>query len=144
MIGPDNEADVIVEGIHTTALVNTGVKVSNIAKEFVDSWDVKVCKMKRMIHLEGMAGFTVPYSGYIKVEIGISTMGNYRENALMLVFPDSCYTERVPLQVDTGILNRVMENIMQKELTQASNVWKQTYLSTILAKLLVHENLNLT
>ena len=43
-----------------------------------------------------MGGFTILYLGY-KVKFGIPTMGNYKENGLMLVIPDSHYTERLPL-----------------------------------------------
>ena len=60
----------------------------------------------------------------------------------MLVIPDTHYTKLIPLQVYNGIINRVMENIMEKERTQAADVWKQTYLSTILAKKVVQKNLS--
>ena len=59
----------------------------------------------------------------------------------MWVIPDRRYTERVPLQVGTGIINRVMENITEKELAHASDVWKQTDRSTILAKQVDHGKL---
>ena len=89
LIGPANEAAVIVEGVQTMALVNTGAQVSTIAKRICRQLGLKVYKMKRMICLKGMEQFTAPYLGYVEVEIKIPAMWDYKENALMLFIPDS-------------------------------------------------------
>ena len=55
----------------------------------------------------------------------------------MLVVPDSKYTSRVLVQVGIGVIEKLIQITTDEELNQASDVWKKTHLSMVLAKQLV-------
>ena len=57
-MGPANEAPVIIEGFQTTALVDTRVQVSAIARDFCKHLGLPISKLKRMIQFEGTGGIT--------------------------------------------------------------------------------------
>ena len=87
-----------------------------------------------MICLEGMGGFTVLYSGYIKVSLQILQFLAYQEDVLMLVILDSKYTYRVPLQLGTRVIGNIVQHIGPNNLAQT---WRNAFLSTRMVQTLV-------
>ena len=58
LTGPANEAEVIVEGLHITALIDIEVQVSTISKGLCKHLGLRVKHVNKMLQLEGVGGFT--------------------------------------------------------------------------------------
>ena len=114
------------------ALIDAGVQVSTITQEFCKQHGYDIHCIKQMLHLEGMGGFSIPYLGYIKATVRIPPIGNYDECVSVLVLKfSSPFSSSVPVQLGTTVLDGAMAKITLEELAYPSNMWKQTYMSTV-------------
>ena len=57
-----------------------------------------------MIRVEGTGENPVPYYGYVEVNVKTPQITKYKADVLMLVFTDTLYGERVPVQIGTTLL----------------------------------------
>ena len=109
-----------------------GAQVSTINKDFCDQHGYDVYPVKEMLYLEGMGGFSIPYLGNIEAISRIPLIEDYEECVPMLVLKSfSPFGLRVPVQLDTTVLDWEMAKIMEEELTHASSMWLHTYMSTV-------------
>ena len=67
LIGPPNEAPVVVEGIPITSLVDSGANMSAITRSFAKELKLKVHKLNKLLDIEGTGGAEVPYHGYVEL-----------------------------------------------------------------------------
>ena len=114
--------------IQVTALIDTGAQVSTITWEFCEQHGYDIHPVKQMLHLQGMGGFSIPYLSYIEATVRILPIKNYDECILKSSSP---FSLRVPVQLGTTVLDRVMANMTKEELTHASNTRQQTCMSTV-------------
>ena len=52
----------------------------------------------------------------------------------MLVGPNMKYSEKVLIQVGSQIIDRILKQIITKDLENISETWKQSHMSTVLSK----------
>ena len=75
LFGDTNEAETSINNISAIALLDTGSCVSVVSKQFynIHVSSVTVQPLTNIIHIECADGNSLPYKGYIDVEIQIKT-----------------------------------------------------------------------
>ena len=71
LIGPPNEAPVVVEGLPITGLIDSGANMSAITRSFAKELQLKVHKLNKLLDIEGRGGAEVPYHGYVELRLKI-------------------------------------------------------------------------
>ena len=132
LIGRVNEADIFIDDIWVTALIDMEAQGSIITRDFCEQHRYDIYPMKQMLHLEGTGGFSIPSLWYIEATVRIPPIKDYEEYVPMLVLKSfSSFSSRVPVLLGTNVLDWNMAKIMVEELACASNTWWQTYMSTV-------------
>ena len=71
--------------------------------------------------------------GYVEVNLKILEIKGFTEDLLMLVIEDSTYPQYVSLQLGMLHIDRALDLISDKEITQLSTKWKCSKLASLLA-----------
>lgn len=135
MIGHCNEADIRINNIKTTALLDTGSTVSTMSRSFYNKHfgDVELYPVMDILNIECAGGQTLPYDGYIDVNIqAIGIPSSETQRCLMLVVPDSKYNNSVPIILGTNILWRYVNQCKEQygdRFLQQANLFTPWYLS---------------
>ena len=111
LIGSSNESRVIIEGIETSALIDTGSCVSTVSETFFRTslQDIELHQVKEVINIECADGQQLPYIGVIEAElevIGVPT--KKKQSCLLLVIPDSDFSKNTPLLIGTNVITELM------------------------------------
>ena len=69
----------------------------------------------------------------MEINIKIPKVPCYQEDVLLLVIPNSIYGHRVPVQIGTKVIGKVMSVISPEELEQADKAWQIAYFSMVTA-----------
>ena len=101
LIGPANEATVIVEGQRFLALIDSGAQLSMMSDSLVQALQLPVHKLNTLIEAEACGGGVIPYVGYVEARLAIPGIAKMDKDSLFMVTNDSPYTKRVPLQIGT-------------------------------------------
>ena len=111
MVGKENEGVVNVNGIETTALIDTGSSISTISEVFLNTLDPKpeIGSMKDFnLEVKGAGGQTLPYHGYAWVTVQVPFLADQTVFLPLLVVPMTEYNKRVPIIAGTNIISRIM------------------------------------
>lgn len=116
-MGQPNETTLLVEGVETRALLDTGSTVSTLSHSFYETnfKDQPIQSLKDVLHVECADGEALPYYGYIEANITPSVTGCHNNDyrCLFLVVPDSRYNSSVPILLGTNVLNIIMEELLE-------------------------------
>ena len=66
LIGPANEATIIVEGQRFLALIDSGTQLSMMLQSLVQALKLPVHKLNTLIEAEASGGGIIPYVGYVE------------------------------------------------------------------------------
>ena len=117
MIGEPNECDILFENKNCKALIDTGSMVTTVSSAFVETYLPKhqLHKLDEL-QLEGPSGETLPYSGYVEVDISFVSNGAFKQvgSFPVLVVPETTYNKNVPVLIGTNVLN-VFQDELQEE-----------------------------
>lgn len=103
-----------INGVSCLALLDTGATVSTISQTFyVQNLQGKteLHALEEQIDIECADGQMMPYLGFVIVDLstyGLSTLEVLRQ-CMFLVVPDSQYNAKVPVLIETNILNHLLE-----------------------------------
>ena len=133
LVGNVNEANVQIEGILTSALLDTGSSVSTISQTFFEQnlAHLELHDIGNLLKVECADGQSLPYSGYVKVDINVplSLSGkNFVSPCLLLVVPEMHYSANTPVLLGTNFLMKGTKdcsqqfgtNFLQKSVQQSS------------------------
>ena len=67
LIGPSNEAPVIIDGQEVAALIDSGDQVSSISAHLCKDLTLQIQPLGWLLELEGMGGAAIPYLGYVEI-----------------------------------------------------------------------------
>ena len=84
----------------------------------------------------GYLGISIPYLGYVEVNLQIPGIRGYNQGILLLVTLTINYAKKVPAILVSKIINRAMGMIMEGELAKAPITWRQAHLSVVMSWLL--------
>ena len=134
LVGGSNETDVLLNGINCRALLDTGSSVSTLCESFYRKLSgVPLEPLQEILNIEGAAGQKLPYLGYVSMVLEIPEMNPVKHQCLLLVTPDTNFSENVPVLLGTNILCTVMEECQQKygvRYLQSANItvpWQLTF-----------------
>ena len=81
-------------------------------------------KLEVLLDIEGSAGTEVPYLGYTELRLDIPEIAKFDHDVLMMVYPDSKYSHRVPIVIGTLHIDEVLDLATYDELASLSRGWK--------------------
>ena len=125
LIGPTNETELKVEGVKVKALIDSGVQISAISKSMAQTLGLPIRKLETLLDIEGSAGTEVPYLGYTELRLDIPEIAKFDHDVLMMVYPDSKYSHRVPIVIGTLHIDEVLDLATYDELASLSRGWKR-------------------
>ena len=125
MIGPANETEVQVEGQSMKALIEPGAQISAIFESMVKILGLPFRQLHTLLHLEGAAGVDVPFLGYTKLRRNILEVKRFDHDCLLMIYPDSKYSQRVPIIIGTLNIDEVLDLAAEEELSSLSEGWKR-------------------
>ena len=94
LIGPANEGKVEIEGVKTTALIDTGACMSAMTKSFAKALELELKPLNTILDIEGTGG-------YVECRLNLPQIEKFDQDVLMLVIDDCPYGARVPIQIGT-------------------------------------------
>ena len=133
LVGCSNEVPLITDGQRMTALIDYGDQVSNISSQFCEGLTLQIQPLGRLLELEGTGSSTIPYLGYVEVNLQILGIKNYNEEVLLLVIPTMTYSENIPVMVGSKIIDWAMRIITKGELMKVTTTWKQAHFRDVMS-----------
>ena len=114
LVGQPNEAKIRINDNSTTALLDIGSCVSTISRSFMEKHlpDITIKKIDQLLDIECADGSQLPYLGYIEVciEIAAGLPDSQPKDCLLLVIPDTPYSEKTLVILGTNILHEFMND----------------------------------
>lgn len=111
LCGRPTESSIYINGVKTSALLDTGSTVSTVSHTFYEQHlkHIQLEPLENIINIECADGNPLPYHGFIDVTIQVKeTDTSYP--CIFLVIPDSPYNSNVPALLGTNILTMILEN----------------------------------
>jgi hypothetical protein len=108
LVGHANEVEVLIYDTTCKGLLDSGSMVSPISKSFYSSLVPRPelhSLADFILDISSANGSSVPYIGYISVDIGIPKVDFNPVSVPLLVVQDTKYSFSVPLIVGTNVLN---------------------------------------
>jgi len=115
MLAAVTDAKIIyIEGNCCRALLDTGAMVSSIAYKscqlLLPHFHIHLFKNFKL-DVTGAGDQTLPYMGYIEVDVSVPEIGLESVTCILLVVPDTQYTETVPVILGTNVLDRLRHQL---------------------------------
>jgi hypothetical protein len=114
VIDRSKESDIYIEGNCCRAVLDTGAMVSSIAykshQSLLPHFQINLFKDFKL-HVTGAGDRALPYMGYIEVDVSVPDIGLESVICILLVAPDTQYTESVPVILGTHVLNRLQRQL---------------------------------
>ena len=105
IVGKRNESKIIVNGIETVGLIDTGSEISTIGEQFWNSLHPKPeIHVVEELEIKCADGNTLPYRGVVELTIGVPALKGDAISALFLVVPMTDYNNTVPCIVGTNVI----------------------------------------
>ena len=82
-------------------------------------------KLETLLDIEGSAGSEVPYLGYTELRLDIPEIAKFDHDVLMMAYPDSKYSHRVPVVIGTLHIDEALDLATYNELASLSRGWKR-------------------
>lgn len=118
LVGSATEAEVWINGIQTSALLDTGSCISAISETFFKEHlqeTTELQPLKNIVNVECADGSELPYLGLVEVELttdGVPDTSS--QKCLFLVTPETKYSSKVPILIGTNILNEMLLDCKEK------------------------------
>lgn len=117
IFGPPTETEIIINGKKIPALIDTGSTVSTISESFYNkelSQSVDMKTLDNILQIECAGGTQLPYKGYIEVNLEIPKNISHTSEHVMLVVPDSKYSQQIPALIGTNVLESMMQLLKEE------------------------------
>ena len=108
MVGHTNEVEVLINAASCRGLLDSGSMVSSISESFYSALDPKPelhSLTDFSLDVSSANGSSVPYMGYVVVDIGIPTVDLDPVSVPVLIVQDTKYSSTVPVIIGTNVLN---------------------------------------
>ena len=115
LIGPTNEATIIIEGQQLLALIDSGAQLSTMLESLVQALKLPIHKLNTLIEAEVSGGGITPYTGYVEARLTIPGIKQMDKDSLFMVTNDSPYTQRVPIQPGTLHIREALQLATDEE-----------------------------
>ena len=108
LIGLTNETTIIMEEQDFVSLIDIRAQLSTMSRSLVQALKLPIHRLNTLIEAEASGGGIIPYEGYVEVRLAIPGIAKMDQDSLFMVFNDSLYTKRVPLQIGTLHIQETM------------------------------------
>ena len=108
LVGCSNEAPVIIDGQETMALIDSVGQVSSVSSQFCEELTLEIQPLGELLELEGTGGTTIPYLGFVEVNLHIPGTQHHNEDVLLVVIPTTTYSEIVLVMVGSKIIDKAL------------------------------------
>ena len=126
LIGSSNETLVSINGQLCTALIDTGSMVTAMSETYYQSMDPRP-KLENLVDftvdITSANGGTVPYSGYVLLDIQIPSSDFPAVCVPVMVCEDTSYSSTVPVTIGTNVLN----HFRMASDSDPPEVWQQAF-----------------
>lgn len=135
LAGRPIETTVFIDGIETTALLDTGSCISCLGQSFYEKnlSHLPLLPVTDILNVECADGQKLPYSGCIKATMTSPGISQCTEQfCLFLVVPDTNYNLRIPVLIGTNILDEIEKDCRTQhgdQYLQRANLKTPWYLS---------------
>ena len=136
LVGSVNEVDVLLNDIPVKALLDTGSCVSVVAEKFYNEHlsQIPINPIGDILNIECADGKQLPYIGYIESDIAVNSglPSAKPQPCLLLITPNTKYSERTPVIIGTNILQELLDDCRQTfgvSFLQKANLHTPWYLS---------------
>ena len=117
LVGPSCQSDIVIEGVQTKCLLDSGSQITLISESFYkEHLSHLTLEPISQLKVTGAGGHIVPYLGFVQCELKLPTdvVGvDSCVNSLVLVSPDTDYSKSVPIIVGTNTLRAYTEMCKQ-------------------------------
>lgn len=115
MVGEATETEITVGNTQCSGLLDTGSTISTVCSKFYqDNFaDTTLQPLEALLKIECAGGQTLPYLGYIEVNVSVPCLCVDAKPSILLVVSDTEYTSRVPVLLGTNVLRPLMEACRQ-------------------------------
>ena len=107
------------------ALIDSAAQILAILESMVKMLGLPCKQLCTLLHLEGSAGLFVAYLGYIELRFDIPEIKKFDHDCLMMIYPDSKYSHKVPIIIGTLHIDEVLDLATEQELGSLSRGWKR-------------------
>ena len=139
LIGPANEATVIVEGQKFPALIDSGAQLPTISEALVQALKIPIHKLNTLIEAEVSGGSTIAYVGYVEARLKIPGITTMNKDSPFMVSNNSPYMNRVPIQLGTLHIREAINCATKDELDKLSIAWRTANFPPIDKNLKINE-----
>ena len=111
ILGPRNHEEVMIEGVSTKALIDSGATVSTISRSFYQ----KHCSHRKTsqiedvfgtgLNLTGFSGEHVPCTEYVALQTILPGLEDPME-VMVCIVGDHCHTNDVPALIGTNVMDK--------------------------------------
>ena len=109
------------------ALIDLGAQISTILSLMQKALGVPLKRLEVLLEIEGSAGVDVLYLRYTEVNLQIPGIKNFDEDVLMLVYPDSKYSQKVLVVLGTLHIDALLEVATEEELKNLTPAWRRGF-----------------
>ena len=112
LVGEPNECPVMVNGVSTLGLLDSGSMVSTVSHQWWNEHfpDSPVHSLDDLLTVSGAGGSEIPYRGYTEVDIKLP--GSEPATFPFLVVEETEYSSRVPVLIGTNVLRKTLEDLV--------------------------------
>ena len=107
------------------ALIDSGAQISAISKSMAKTLGLPIRKLETLLDVEGSAGLDIPYLGYTELRLNIPEIVKFDHDVLMMVYPDSKYSHRVPVVIGTLHIDEALDLATYNKLASLGRGWKR-------------------
>ena len=130
LMGEANESDVVISGVNTKALIDSGSMVTTMSEEFLESLNPKP-ELRDLtdfkISLIAANGSSFPYIGYVEVNISIPFLGRDNVTVPTLVVPTTPYNSHVPVIIGTNVIRLCRDVAEQADPESIPQEWQVAF-----------------
>ena len=106
------------------ALIDSEAQVSSVISQFCEELALEIQPLGWLLELEGTGGATIPYLGFVEVNLQIPGMQHYNEDVLLWIIPTTTYSQTVPVMVGSKKFDKASSVITKGELEKAATMWR--------------------
>ena len=119
-----------MEGQETRALLDSGSQLSAILWMWVKKLNLEPKQLQSILQIEGSGGLEVLYLGYVEVHLQIPEVKAFDQDVLLLIIPDSAYTQYTPITFGTLHIDMAIKLATEKELKNLNKQWQRSLVPT--------------
>ena len=131
LIGPHNNASVVVNGHQTKALLDSGSMVSTISEKYCEEHGLEVLPIENVVEIEQAGGALLDYEGVTGINLKSLHLPGLDLDMGILVVPHIPYHDDVPLTLGTKTLSILVDSGLIPDQDSTPRNWRLAMKSII-------------